>query len=120
MRDIAERVQQDTDVAAVTDLYQSTYTEDEVVVIERLYRNGRVEEVEVVNETDREIVQVSSSGEGGAIGGSGGDAVGDVGGDVAIVPPQLLVLLLLLRFMGERPHSLTLRKMVGRVMAIRS
>ena len=49
-----------------------------------------------------------NSGEGDVIGGGGGDAVGDSGGDVAIVPPQLFVLLLLLHFLGKIPHSLTL------------
>ena len=74
----------------------------------------------VVDETDRDFFRVLNSGEGGTIGGGGGDAVGYSGGDAAIVPPQLLVLLLLLHFLGERPHSLTLQRMVGRGMAIRS
>ena len=87
MRDLVEGAQQDTDVAVATDLHQPTYTEDEVAFIEQVYRNSRVEEVEVVDETDRDIVRVLNSGEGCAIGGGGGDAFGDAGGDAAIVPP---------------------------------
>ena len=120
MRDFAERVQQDTDVAAATDLHQPTYTEDKVAVIERVYRNGRVEEVEVVDETDRDIVRVLNSGK----------VVQLV--MVEAIPlemqvemrqlflPQLFVSLLLLHFLVKIFNSLTLQRKMGRGMATRS
>ena len=36
MRDPAERVQKDTDIAAATDSHQLTYTKDEVAVIDQV------------------------------------------------------------------------------------
>ena len=48
MRDLAERVQQDNTVAATSRSHVPRYTEDDVEVIEQVYRNGAVEEVDVV------------------------------------------------------------------------
>ena len=40
----------------MNDLHQPTYTEDKVSVIEWVHQNGRMEEVEDVDEIDRDIV----------------------------------------------------------------
>ena len=94
MRDLAERVQQDNTVAATSRSHEPRYTEDDVAVIERVYRNGTVEEVDVINEVDMDIVRVLNSGEAGNKGGGRNTVVAgnESGGKTAtastiVVPP---------------------------------
>ena len=65
MRDLAKRVQQDNNVAASTESHMPCYMDDDVDVIEQVYRNGRVEETEAVDEVDKDILRVLNSGENG-------------------------------------------------------
>ena len=93
MRDLEERVQRDNSVAASTVSHVPRYTEDDVEVIEQVYRgnpeeeeaqvdrgNPVGEEAEVDDDVDREIICVLNGGvSGGGVSGGGGSRIGSDG-----------------------------------------